>query len=42
MCTCACQTSIGPIGFYRDALGLGLTADGREAGLDAAFLAAGD
>jgi catechol 2,3-dioxygenase-like lactoylglutathione lyase family enzyme len=30
------------IGFYRDALGLGLTADGREAGLDAAFLAAGD
>jgi catechol 2,3-dioxygenase len=30
------------IGFYRDALGLGVTADGREAGLDAAFLAAGD
>jgi catechol 2,3-dioxygenase len=30
------------IGFYRDALGLGLTADGRPAGLDAAFLAAGD
>ena len=30
------------IGFYRDALGLVVTADGREAGLDAAFLAAGD
>jgi catechol 2,3-dioxygenase len=30
------------IGFYRDALGLGVTADGRKAGLDAAFLAAGD
>jgi catechol 2,3-dioxygenase len=30
------------IGFYRDALGLAVTADGREAGLDAAFLAAGD
>jgi catechol 2,3-dioxygenase len=30
------------IGFYRDALGLGVTADAREAGLDAAFLAAGD
>jgi catechol 2,3-dioxygenase len=26
------------IGFYRDALGLGVTADGREAGIDAAFL----
>jgi catechol 2,3-dioxygenase len=30
------------IAFYRDALGLGVTADGREVGLDAAFLAAGD
>jgi catechol 2,3-dioxygenase len=30
------------IGFYRDALGLGVSADGREAGFDAAFLAAGD
>jgi catechol 2,3-dioxygenase len=30
------------IAFYRDALGLGVTADGREAGIDAAFLAAGD
>jgi len=30
------------IGFYGDGLGLGVTADGREAGLDAAFLAAGD
>jgi len=30
------------IAFYRDALGLGLTADGREAGLPMAFLAAGD
>jgi catechol 2,3-dioxygenase len=30
------------LAFYRDALGLGVTADGREAGLDAAFLAAGD
>jgi catechol 2,3-dioxygenase len=30
------------LAFYRDALGLGVTADGRGAGLDAAFLAAGD
>jgi catechol 2,3-dioxygenase len=30
------------LAFYRDALGLSLTADGREAGIDAAFLAAGD
>jgi len=30
------------LAFYRDALGLNLTADGRERGLDAAFLAAGD
>jgi catechol 2,3-dioxygenase len=30
------------IGFYRDGLGLGVTADGRPVGLDAAFLAAGD
>jgi catechol 2,3-dioxygenase len=30
------------IAFYRDALGLGVTADGRDVGLDAAFLAAGD
>ena len=30
------------LGFYRDALGLGVTADAREAGIDAAFLAAGD
>jgi catechol 2,3-dioxygenase len=30
------------LGFYRDALGLGVTADGRPAGLPAAFLAAGD
>jgi catechol 2,3-dioxygenase len=30
------------LAFYRDALGLTLTADGREAGIDAAFLAAGD
>lgn len=30
------------IAFYRDVLGFELTADGREAGLDAAFLAAGD
>ena len=30
------------LAFYRDALGLGVTADGRAAGLDAAFLAAGD
>src|SRR5215213_4570824 len=30
------------IAFYRDALGLGVNVDGREVGLDAAFLAAGD
>ena len=30
------------IAFYRDALGLGVTADGRESGVPAAFLAAGD
>ena len=30
------------LAFYRDALGLNLTADGRERGLAAAFLAAGD
>src|SRR3954468_4089270 len=30
------------IGFYRDALGLGVTGDGRPAGIPAAFLAAGD
>jgi catechol 2,3-dioxygenase len=30
------------LAFYRDALGFGVTADGRSAGLDAAFLAAGD
>jgi catechol 2,3-dioxygenase len=30
------------LGFYRDALGFGLVADGRAVGLDAAFLAAGD
>ena len=30
------------LAFYRDALGFGVTADGRAAGLDAAFLAAGD
>jgi catechol 2,3-dioxygenase len=30
------------IAFYRDALGLSVTADGRSLGLDAAFLAAGD
>src|SRR6476619_8588546 len=30
------------LAFYRDALGLNVTADGRERGLDAAFLAAGD
>src|SRR5215217_2304694 len=30
------------LAFYRDALGLALTADGRDAGIDAAFLAAGD
>jgi catechol 2,3-dioxygenase len=30
------------IAFYRDVLGLSVTADGREAAFDAAFLAAGD
>jgi catechol 2,3-dioxygenase len=30
------------LAFYRDGLGFGVVADGREAGLDAAFLAAGD
>jgi catechol 2,3-dioxygenase len=30
------------IAFYRDALGFNLVADGREVGIDAAFLAAGD
>ena len=30
------------LAFYRDALGFGVTADGREVGLAAAFLAAGD
>jgi catechol 2,3-dioxygenase len=30
------------IAFYRDALGLGVTADARSAGIPAAFLAAGD
>jgi catechol 2,3-dioxygenase len=30
------------IAFYADALGLRVTADGRDVGLDAAFLAAGD
>jgi len=30
------------IAFYRDGLGLGVTADGRAMGIDAAFLAAGD
>ena len=30
------------INFYRDALGFDLVADGRELGIDAAFLAAGD
>ena len=30
------------LAFYRDALGLNLTADGRPVGLEAAFLAAGD
>jgi catechol 2,3-dioxygenase len=30
------------LAFYRDALGFGLTADGREVGFDAVFLAAGD
>ena len=30
------------IAFYRDVLGLGLTADARDAGIPAAFLAAGD
>jgi catechol 2,3-dioxygenase len=30
------------IGFYRDALGFGVTADAREAGLEMVLLAAGD
>jgi catechol 2,3-dioxygenase len=30
------------LAFYRDALGLGVSADGRAAGLDMVFLAAGD
>ena len=30
------------IAFYRDVLGFDVTADGREVGIDAAFLAAGD
>jgi catechol-2,3-dioxygenase len=30
------------IAFYRDVLGFNVTADGREAGIDAAFLPAGD
>src|SRR5215212_6018777 len=30
------------LAFYRDALGLGIFADGRERGLDMVFLAAGD
>jgi catechol 2,3-dioxygenase len=30
------------LAFYRDALGFDVTADARAAGLDAAFLAAGD
>jgi len=30
------------LAFYRDGLGFGVVADGREVGLDAAFLAAGD
>jgi catechol 2,3-dioxygenase len=30
------------LAFYRDGLGLGVSADGRAAGLDAVFLAAGD
>jgi catechol 2,3-dioxygenase len=30
------------LGFYRDALGLGVTADAREHGLDMVLLAAGD
>ena len=30
------------LAFYRDALGLGVAADGREQGLDMVFLAAGD
>jgi catechol 2,3-dioxygenase len=30
------------LAFYRDALGLGVTSDARELGLDAVFLAAGD
>src|SRR5512144_2296983 len=32
----------GALRFYRDGLGFGVTADGRGAGLPAAFLAAGD
>ena len=30
------------VAFYRDALGFGVSADGREAGVPAVFLAAGD
>jgi catechol 2,3-dioxygenase len=30
------------LAFYRDALGLGVTSDARELGIDALFLAAGD
>jgi catechol 2,3-dioxygenase len=30
------------LAFYRDGLGFGVVADGRQVGLDAAFLAAGD
>jgi catechol 2,3-dioxygenase len=30
------------LSFYRDALGLGVTADARELGIDAVFLACGD
>jgi catechol 2,3-dioxygenase len=30
------------LGFYRDALGLAVTGDGRDRGLDMVFLAAGD
>jgi catechol 2,3-dioxygenase len=30
------------LAFYRDVLGLGVTADGREHGVEAVFLAAGD
>jgi catechol 2,3-dioxygenase len=30
------------LAFYRDALGLRVTADARQVGLDVAFLAAGD